>query len=239
MAKLLLIIPTSFMEVCGVNSVFEALKAGRVSKIYYSDEKGIEKVLRIAKEKKIPCYRRKMREKVCAEVSPISFESVDAIAKKAIAENSFILILDNVNDPQNLGACIRTAEFFGCAGVIIKRRRAVGITEGVVRASAGAVFHVKIASEENLANVVKKLKKLGLFAIAAELDGEDIRGIKVDMPCALVIGGEDKGVSKAVKKLCDEIVRIPGVGKVGSLNLSVACGIVMFEVFKAKQLENP
>lgn len=227
------------MEVCGVNSVFEALKAGRVSKIYYSDEKGIEEVLRVAKEKGIPCYRRRAREKICAEISPISFESVDAIAKKALTENGFILVLDNVNDPQNLGACIRTAEFFGCAGVIIKRRRAVGITEGVIRASAGAVFHVKIASEENLASVVKKLKKLGFFAIAAELDGEDVRKIKFGTPCVLVIGGEDRGVSKGVKKLCDEVVRIPGAGKVGSLNLSVACGIVVFEVFKAKHLANP
>lgn len=227
------------MEICGVNSVFEALKSGRVSKIYYSDEKGIYEILKVAKEKGIPCYRRKMREKICAEISPIRFESVDKIAKKAMMEKGVILVLDNVNDPQNLGACIRTAEFFGCAGVIIKRRRAVGITEGVIRASAGAVFHVKIASEENLVNVVKKLKKLGFFAIAAELDGEDIRKVKFDAPCALVIGGEDAGVSKGVKKLCDVVVRIPGVGKVGSLNLSVACGIVMFEVFKAKELANP
>ncbi|MFN3384748.1 MAG: 23S rRNA (guanosine(2251)-2'-O)-methyltransferase RlmB [Archaeoglobaceae archaeon] len=222
------------MEISGFNSVLEALKAGKVSKIYYSDEKGLEEILRLAKERGIPCYRRGMREKVCAEISPIRFESVDSIAKKAISDKSFILILDNVNDPQNLGACIRTAEFFGCAGVVIKRRRAVGITEGVVRASAGAVFHMKIASEENLVNVVKKLKKLDLFVIAAELDGEDIRKIKIDTPCALVVGGEDKGVSKGVKKLCDEVVRIPGVGKVSSLNLSVACGILIFEAFKSK-----
>lgn len=222
------------MEISGFNSVLEALKAGKVSKIYYRDEKGLEEILRFAKEKGIPCYRRGMREKVRAEISPIRFESVDSIAKKAISDKSFILILDNVNDPQNLGACMRTAEFFGCAGVIIKRRRAVGITEGVVRASAGAVFHVKIASEENLVNVVKKLKKIGFFVIAAELDGEDIRKIKIDMPCALVVGGEDKGVSKGVKKLCDEVVRIPGVGRSSSLNLSVACGILIFEAFKSK-----
>lgn len=227
------------MEVCGVNSVLEALKAGRVIKIYYSDEKGIGEVLKTAREKGIPCYQRKMKEKICAEISPIRFESVDAIARKAMIENGFILVLDNVNDPQNLGACIRTAEFFGCSGVIIKRRRAAGITEGVVRASAGAVFHAKIASEENLVNVVKKLKKLGFFTVAAELDGEDIRKVSFDIPCVLVIGGEDKGVSKGLKKLCDEVVRIPGAGEVGSLNLSVACGIVLFEVFKAKQLANP
>ncbi len=227
------------MKICGVNSIVEALKAGKVSKIYYSDEKGIGEVLRVAREKGIPCYRRGIREKICAEISPIRFESVDLIAKKAIRENRLILVLDNVNDPQNLGACIRTAEFFGCAGVIIKRRRAVGITEGVVRASAGAVFHVKIASEKNLVNVVKKLKKLGLLVIAAELDGEDIRKIRFGTPCVLVMGGEDKGVSRGVKKLCDEIVRIPGIGKVGSLNLSVACGIVIFEIFKSQNVANP
>lgn len=223
------------MEICGVNSVIEALKAGKVTKIYYSDEKGIVEVLKVAKEKKIPCYRRKMREKICAEISPVVFEGVDTMARKAMIDNSFILILDNVNDPQNLGACIRSAEFFGCSGVIIKRRRAVGVTEGVVRASAGAIFHVRIANEENLVNTTKKLKKFGLPIIGAELDGNDIRGVRMETPCVLVVGGEDKGISKGLKKLCDEIVRIPGIGKVNSLNLSVACGIIMFELFKSRK----
>ncbi|MEM0351298.1 MAG: 23S rRNA (guanosine(2251)-2'-O)-methyltransferase RlmB [Archaeoglobaceae archaeon] len=222
------------MKICGVNSVMEALKAGRVQKIYYSEESGrIKDVLELARKEKVPCYKTRMDEKICAEISPISFLSVDEIARDAMLRKGFILILDNVNDPQNLGACIRTAEFFGCSGVVIRKRRAAGITEGVVRASSGAVFHVKIAREENLPSVVKKLKKMGFFIIAADLDGEDMRKFSMSPPVVLVIGGEDKGISRGVKNLCDEIVRIPGVGKVKSLNLSVACGIVMYEVFRS------
>ncbi len=221
------------MRVCGFNSVMEALKAKKVQKIYYSDESGkIKEILEIARKEKIPCYRMSMGEKICAEISPVSFSTVDEIAKKAVMEKGIILLLDNVTDPQNLGACIRTAEFFGCSGVIIKRWRAAGITEGVLRASAGAVFHIKIAREDNLASVVKKLKKMDFFIVAADLDGEDIQKTVLSPPAVLIIGGEDKGISQGIKKQCDLIVRIPGIGNVKSLNLSVACGIVMFELFK-------
>jgi len=221
------------MRVCGFNSVMEALKAKKVQKIYYSDESGkVREILEIARREKIPCYRTSMREKICAEISPVSFSTVDEMVSKAIMERGTILLLDNVSDPQNLGACIRTAEFFGCSGVIIKKWRAAGITEGVLRASAGAVFHIKIAREDNLTSVVKKLKKMGLFIVAADLDGEDIRRTILSPPAVLVVGGEDRGISKGIKRQCDLIVRIPGTGNVKSLNLSVACGIVMFELFK-------
>ncbi|MEM1578562.1 MAG: 23S rRNA (guanosine(2251)-2'-O)-methyltransferase RlmB [Archaeoglobaceae archaeon] len=227
------------MKICGVNSIFEALKAGKVLKIYYTEASGkAGEILEIAKKFKVPCYKRKMAEKICAEISPVSYSTVEEIARKAIAENSFILILDNVNDPQNLGACIRSSEFFGCSGVVIKRRRAVQITEGVIRASAGAVFHIKIACEVNLASTVKKLKNLGFFVVGAEIGGKDLRNTKMSPPLVLVVGGEDRGISIGVKKLCDEIVQIPGAGKVGSLNLSVACGIIMFEIFKLSNFSN-
>ncbi|MEM0215882.1 MAG: 23S rRNA (guanosine(2251)-2'-O)-methyltransferase RlmB [Archaeoglobaceae archaeon] len=228
-----------FMRICGVNSVLEALKSGRVIKIYYNSENPkIIEIVEIARKMKIPVYRAKVPEKICAEISPIRYANLEEIAKKAIAENSFILVLDNVNDPQNLGACIRTAEFFGCAGVVIKRRRAVQITEGVVRASMGAVFHIRIAAEENLPNAIRKLKQYGLFVIGADLDGKDVREISLKPPVVIVVGGEDKGISKGVKKLCDEVVRISGIGKVNSLNLSVASAIIMFEVFKSSNLSN-
>lgn len=227
------------MRVCGFNSVMEALKAKKVQKIFYSDESGkIGEILEIARKEKIPCYKVSMKEKICAEISPVSFSTVDEIAKKAMMEKGFILLLDNVNDPQNLGACIRTAEFFGCSGVIIRRWRSAGITEGVLRASAGAVFHLKIAREDNLASVVKKLKKIGFFIVAADLDGEDLQRAFLSPPAVLVVGGEDKGISSGVKKQCDLVVRIPGIGNVKSLNLSVACGIVMFELFKKSKLSN-
>lgn len=230
---------SDFMRICGANSVLEALKSGKVSKIYYSSENPkIVEVVEIARKMKIPVYKAKIQEKICAEISPISYSDLESIAKKALTENSFILVLDNVNDPQNLGACIRTAEFFGCAGVVIKKRRGVQITEGVVRASMGAVFHLKIACEENLANTIRKLKDYGFFVLGADLDGKDLRKFSLKPPIVIVIGGEDKGISRGVKKLCDEVAKIPGVGKVGSLNLSVASAIIMFEVFKSANLSN-
>lgn len=227
------------MRICGANSVLEALKSGKVVKVYYSSENPkIMEIVEMARKMKIPVYRAGIPEKICAEVSPIRYANLEEIAKKAIAENSFILVLDNVNDPQNLGACIRTAEFFGCAGVVIKRRRAAQITEGVVRASMGAVFHIKIAGEENLPNAIRKLKEFGFFVVGADLDGKDLREISMKPPVVIVVGGEDKGISKGVKKLCDEVARIPGVGKVNSLNLSVASAIIMFEAFKSSNLSN-
>ncbi|MDI9610862.1 MAG: 23S rRNA (guanosine(2251)-2'-O)-methyltransferase RlmB [Archaeoglobales archaeon] len=230
---------SDIMRICGANSVLEALKSGRVSKLYYNSENPkIMEIVEIARKMKIPVYRARVPEKICAEVSPVKYTSLETIAKKAIAENSFILVLDNVNDPQNLGACIRTAEFFGCAGVVIKRRRAVQITEGVVRASMGAAFHVKIASEDNLVKPLKKLKEIGFLVIGADLDGKDLREVSLSWPVAIVVGGEDRGISAGVEKLCDQIVKIPGRGKVGSLNLSVASGILIYEIFKSSNLSN-
>lgn len=230
---------SGLMRICGANSVLEALKSGRVLKIYYSsDSPKIREILERAKKLKIPVYRKRISESICAEVSPISYSKLEDLAKKAIMDNSFILVLDNVNDPQNLGACIRSAEFFGCAGVLIRKRRSAQVSEAVVRASMGAVFHIKIASEENLANAVRKLKELGLYVLGADLDGKDLRQMSMKPPLALVVGGEDKGISKGLKRLCDEVVRIPGCGKVGSLNLSVASAILMYEIYKSSNLSN-
>lgn len=227
------------MRVCGANSVLEALKSGRVLKIYYSSENPkINEVLELAKKMKVPIYKKRIPEKICAEVSPVSYSSLEDLAKKAIRDNSFILVLDNINDPQNLGACIRSAEFFGGAGVLLRKRRSAQVTDAVVRASMGAVFHIKIASVESLANAVRKLKEFGLYILGADLDGNDLTRMLTKPPLALVIGGEDKGISQGLKKLCDEIVRIPGRGKVGSLNLSVASAILMYEIYKSSNLSN-
>lgn len=227
------------MRICGANSVLEALKSGRVLKVYYSSENPkIREVIELAKKMGVPVYRTSLPEKICAEISPVSISSLEELARKALCDNSFILVLDNISDPQNLGACIRSAEFFGCAGVVIKRRRSANVTEAVVRASAGAVFHVKIASEENLLNAVRKLKEMGFFVFGADLDGNDVRKISMKPPLVLVIGGEDKGISKGLKKLCDEIGKIPGTGKVGSLNLSAAAAILMYEIYKSSNLSN-
>ncbi|MCS7121333.1 MAG: 23S rRNA (guanosine(2251)-2'-O)-methyltransferase RlmB [Archaeoglobaceae archaeon] len=224
------------MKVYGYNAVSEALKAEKVSKIYVSSEisEKIKKILEKAKKKRIPIYKvEDFREKIAAEVSPVSFVDLDHLIQRALNQNNFILILDNVTDQRNLGACLRSAEFFGAAGVLIPKRRVASIEEGAIKTSAGAVFHIPIAREENLASAIKKMKKMGFFVLALDLDGKsDLSEVDVSPPIALVIGGEDKGISLPVKSQCDEVVKIKGFGKVDSLNLAVVAGIAMYEVVK-------
>jgi 23S rRNA (guanosine2251-2'-O)-methyltransferase len=188
----------------------------------------------MAKKQGVPVYRVPMKEKIIADVSPVKFSGFDEIINKAISSNSFILFLDNVVDQRNIGACIRTAEFFGSAGAVIPKRKGGGIGEGALRASAGAVFHIPIARVENIASALKKLKKYGFMTLAADLDGEDLRNVSFTNPAAIVVGGEDKGVSQPVKKQCDAVVKILGSGKTSSLNLSVAAGILMYELCRQK-----
>ena len=223
------------MRLRDINSIREALKEGRVVKIYHSGSKDgrVAEILEIARKAGVPVYRTRMKDRIVAEVSPIRFASLDEIAERAMVKDTFILFLNNVVDQRNIGACIRTAEFFGAAGVVIEKRGA-GIAEGAVRASAGAVFHLPIARVENMPAALKKLKKFDFSVIAADLDGQEISSANLSTPAALVIGGEDKGISNAVKKRCDVVVKIPGKGRVSSLNLSVAAGIVMYELIRSR-----
>ncbi len=220
----------------GINSVMEALKSGNVNKIFvlkdYSNPR-IKKIVALAKKKKIPVVYTPQLPKdargVMAEISPIKYKDVDTIIDKCVREGSFILFLDSVEDPQNMGAIMRSAEFFGCAGVVIPKRRCVQVNETVAKVSAGAVFHLDIARVENLANTLKKLKKFGITVVGADLDGEPLKNVDLSPPIAIVVGGEDKGLSKPVKKQCDFIAKIEGYGKINSLNLSVAGAILMYE----------
>ena len=217
------------MKITDLNSIKSALLEGKVVRIFHSGDKSpkIAEIIEIARKKGVPVYRKE-GERLSAEISPIKYAEFDYIVNRAIARNTFILFLDNVVDQRNIGACIRTAEFFGAAGVVLPKRRGGSVQEGALKASAGAVFHIPIARVENFAAAIKKLKKLGFAAMAADLDGEDLEKVSVSLPAAVVIGGEDKGVSRPVKKQCDAVARINGVGKVNSLNLSVAAGIVLY-----------
>jgi 23S rRNA (guanosine2251-2'-O)-methyltransferase len=224
------------MKVMGINSVVEALKSGNVNKIFVlkdTTNPRIKEIVALAKKKKIPVVYTPQLPKdargVMAEISPIKYKDVDTIVDKCVREGSFILFLDSVEDPQNMGAIMRSAEFFGCAGVVIPKRRCVQVNETVAKVSAGAVFHLDIARVENLANTLKKLKKFGITVVGADLDGEPLRNVDLSPPLAIVVGGEDKGLSKPVKKQCDFIAKIEGYGKINSLNLSVAGAIIMYE----------
>lgn len=145
-------------------------------------------------------------------------------------ESAFILILDGVEDPHNLGAIIRTAECAGVHGVIIPDRRACLVNETVIRTSAGAVANVKIVKVTNLNNVIRELKDRGLWVYACEIGGKNLFDTKLTGPIALVVGSEGNGMSQLVKKNCDEIVTIPMKGKINSLNVSVAAAVAVFEV---------
>ncbi|MBE8539101.1 23S rRNA (guanosine(2251)-2'-O)-methyltransferase RlmB [Geoglobus acetivorans] len=221
------------MRVSGINSVSEALNVGKVNKIYFNPDFRSERLKRLintAKKAGVPVYAvNNIENKIVAEVSPIKYKDVDYVAEKAVRQGGFLLLLDSVQDPQNLGAVIRNAVFFGCSGVVIPKRRSAQINETVVKVSAGAVFHADIARVANLANTIKNLKKLGFHTVGAEIGGEKIENAFMDPPLAIVVGGEDRGLSNPVKKQCDEIVEIPGYGNVGSLNLSSASAVLMYE----------
>jgi len=221
------------MRVSGVNSVSEALKAGKVNKIYYNlnfKSGKVREIITQAKKLGVPVIGLKnLESRIEADISPIKYKDLDYVAEKAVRSGGFILILDSVQDPQNLGSAIRNAVFFGCSGIVIPKRRCAQINDTVVKASAGSVFHADIARVSNIANTIKSLKKLGFYIVGAEIGGKRIEEAFMEPPLAIVIGGEDKGISTPVKKRCDELVSIPSFGKIESLNLSCASAIFMYE----------
>ncbi len=225
------------MRVKGINSVMEALKAGLINKVFVDPTSKNRRVLEILKNCEragIPVVRKKVAEQIEADVTPVKYVQFERILERCILNSTPIIFLDSIKDPTNTGAVIRTAEFFGCAGVVLTKRRSAQITETVARVSAGAVFHIPIAREDNLVNPIKKLKKLSIPVIGAENVGEDLDSVSLKPPIAIVIGEEDRGISRPVKKQCDCIAKIRGYGKVGSLNLSNAAAIFIHESIKQK-----
>ena len=147
-------------------------------------------------------------------------------------------ILDGIEDPQNLGAIIRSAEASGTHGIIIRTRRAAGLTAAVARASAGAIEYLPVARVVNIAQTIVKLKKNGIWVIGVDSTGkEDYRQADFTVPLAIVIGGEGKGISELVRKRCDYLISIPMCGKISSLNASVAAALVMYEAFHQRQAD--
>jgi 23S rRNA (guanosine2251-2'-O)-methyltransferase len=155
-------------------------------------------------------------------------------------EAPFLLLLDGIEDPGNLGAIIRSAEAAGVHGVVIPRRRAAGITPTVVAASAGAIEHVPVAQVPNLAAAIQRLKDAGIWVMGADPGAQDeIFDVSLAPPLALVIGGEGRGLSRLVRERCDRLVRIPMHGETSSLNASVAAGIVLFEARRQMRSRRP
>lgn len=171
-----------------------------------------------------------------AFASAYSYATLEDILAVAAAkqEQPFVIVVDKVTDPQNLGAIIRSAACAGAHGVVVQQHRAVGLTPSAVKASAGAVEHVKVARVTNINQAIETLKKQGLWMYAADAKGTDYRTQAFDGACALVIGSEGEGISPLTLRHCDHVVSIPTTGAVDSLNASVAAGILMFAVYNTR-----
>jgi len=235
--------------VFGRNSVLELIKSERsIDKIYI--QKGLHdsiigKIINEAKQHGVPVVeadKRKLDEMasgivhqgIAATTSTIDYVSVEDILQIAKEKNEkpFIVICDNINDPHNLGAIIRTAEAAGVHGIIIPKRNSVSITATVVKASAGATAHVTVARVSNLVNTIELLKKAGVWVYALEANGTPYYKEKLNAPSAFVLGSEGEGVSRLIKDRSDYILSIPMYGKISSLNVSAAAAVVLMEAAK-------
>ena len=239
----------------GRNAVLEVLKSGRdIEKIIVQKgnvEGTIRRIAGMAKERGIvvqEAARQKLDEMsqtknhqgVIAIVSEHEYAEVDDILRSAAekGEKPFIIILDNITDPHNLGAVIRTAECAGAHGVIIPKRRSVGLTAVVGKTSAGALEYMPVARVTNIARTIEELKKQGVWVACADMDGEDYYDASLDGAIAFVIGSEGEGVSRLVKEKCDFTVSIPMYGKISSLNASVAGALLMYEVVRQRNYKD-
>lgn len=236
----------------GKNPVIEALKGQRpINKIWVGEGslKGqMSTVLSLARENKVNVQtvpKKKLdqmlpseqHQGVVAQIAAYQYKDISQLFKlaKERDQQPFFLILDELEDPHNLGSILRTADATGAHGVIIPKRRSVGLTSTVAKASAGAIEHIPVARVTNLARTIDDLKKEGMWFVGTDASAsQDYRDVDLDMPLGLVIGSEGKGISRLVKEKCDFLVKIPLAGQVTSLNASVAAGLLMYEVYRKR-----
>lgn len=238
----------------GRNAVMEAFRSGKcIDKLFVLDGCQDGPVLSIKREAKkqdtLIRYVDKERldqlsetgkhQGVIAYAAAYEYAEVEDImaAAKEKGEDAFIWLLDNIEDPHNLGAMIRTAHLAGAHGVIIPKNRAVGLTATVARTSAGALNYIPVAKVTNLAKTIEDLKKEGLWFVCADMDGTVMYDLNLTGPIGLVIGSEGEGVGRLVKEKCDFIASIPMKGQIDSLNASVAAGILGYEIVRQRMCE--
>ncbi len=235
----------------GRNAVLEAFRAGKtIDKLFILDGCKDGPVISIIREAKktdaIISYVQKERldqlsqtgkhQGVIAYAAAYEYAEVEDILKAAQEKDEppFIILLDNIEDPHNLGAIIRTAHQAGAHGIIIPKRRAVGLTATVAKTSAGAINYLPVAKVTNLSATIDDLKDKGLWFVCADMDGELMYRLNLKGPIGLVIGSEGEGVGRLVKEKCDYVAKIPMYGKVDSLNASVAMGIMAYEIVRQR-----
>ena len=237
----------------GRNAVIEALRAGRpIDRLFVLDgcqDGPVSTIKREAKKNdvQIKFVTREVLDRmsetghhqgVIAKCAAYEYAEVSDILDKARekGEDPFIILLDNIEDPHNLGAIIRSANLAGAHGVIIPKNRAVGLTATVARTSAGALNYTPVAKVTNIARTIEELKKEGIWFACADMDGEVMYRQNLTGPIGLVIGNEGEGVSRLVKEKCDYVCSIPMKGDIDSLNASVAAGVLMYEVVRQRQI---
>lgn len=240
-------------KVEGRNAVLEAFRSGRVvDKLFVLErcEDGpVRTILReakkhdtmvrfVKKERLDQMSETGKHQGVIAMTAAYDYAEVDDILNKARekGEAPFVVLLDNIEDPHNLGAIIRTANLAGAHGVIIPKNRAVGLTATVARTSAGALNYTPVARVTNIARTVEELKKEGLWFVCADMGGTSMYQLDLKGPIGLVIGNEGEGVSRMVKEKCDFVASIPMKGDIDSLNASVAAGVLAYEIVRQRLL---
>lgn len=236
--------------VMGRNPVYEALRAGRtINKIYLA--RGAKSavasgIIKLAREKHVPVQNVERQfldrmapgaahQGVIAQVAPYAYAELGDILDGIKNTEPLLVLLDEVTDPHNLGAVIRSADAAGAHGVIIPRRRAAAVTPAVVKSSAGAVEFVPVARVGNMVQTIEQLKKQGIWVVGAHHGASQlVWDAPMSGPLAIVIGGEDKGLGRLVREKCDLLVKLPMAGRVNSLNASVAAALVLFEAVRQR-----
>lgn len=238
-------------QIEGRNAVLEAFRSGKcVDKLFILDGCQDGPVRTIAREARktdtIINYVSKERldqlsethahQGVIAQVAAYDYSTVDEILARAEEKGGapFLIILDNVEDPHNLGAIIRTANLAGAHGVIIPKRRAVGLTSTVAKTSAGAINYTPVAKVTNIVRTIEELKEKGIWFVCADMGGETMYDLDLTGPMGLVIGNEGEGVSRLVREACDFTASIPMKGDIDSLNASVAAGVLAYEIVRQR-----
>lgn len=238
-------------QIEGRNAVMEAFRSGQViDKLFILDgcqDGPVRSIAREARKKDtIINYVPKERldqlsqtgshQGVIAQIAAYEYSTVEDILEKARekGEPPFIFLLDNIEDPHNLGAIIRTANLAGAHGVIIPKRRAVGLTATVAKTSAGALNYTPVAKVTNLGKTIDELKEAGIWFVCADMDGDRMYDLNLKGPIGMVIGNEGEGVSRLIREKCDFTAAIPMKGDIDSLNASVAAGILAYEIVRQR-----
>lgn len=239
------------LKIEGRNAVIEAFRSGKpIDKVFVLDgcqDGPVRTIVReakksdtiinfVTKERLDQMSETGKHQGVIAMAAAYEYASVEDIleAAKSKGEAPFIFLLDNIEDPHNLGAIIRTANLAGAHGVIIPKRRAAGLTATVARTSAGAVNYTPVAKVTNMSATIEELKKEGLWFVCADMGGETMYRLNLKGPIGLVIGNEGEGVSRLVREKCDMIASIPMKGDIDSLNASVAAGVLAYEIVRQR-----